>query len=135
MAHLLVIEDDRAMRAVIRQMLEGAGHEVCEAADGIEALALFRARPSDLVITDLYMPEKSGWETLRELHRLAPALPFVVISGGGPLEGLERGTTGVLETGRRSGACRWLRKPFARQELTDAVDALLGAVSGRGPGA
>ena len=118
------------MRNVIRQMLEEVGHEVVQAADGMGAMRLFRERPADLVVTDLFMPEKSGWETLRELQEMAPGLPFIVISDGAALELLKPGTEGVLEIARRLGAFRVLRKPFAWHELTRAVEALL---AGRGP--
>jgi len=125
MARVLVIEDDRQMRALIRQMLERVGHEVVEAQDGAEGLHVFLERPSDVAVVDLYMPAHGGWEAIQALHRVTPGLPFVVVSGGAALEGLRKGCPGTLAAARRHGAFRVLRKPFAWGTLTTAVEELL----------
>src|SRR5262245_13436827 len=125
MARVLVIEDDRQMRALIRQMLERVGHEVVEASDGATGLRLFGACATDLVVVDLFMPEQGGWATIRALHRTAPGLPIVVVSGGGALEGLRRGTPGTLAAARHLAGVRVLRKPFTWEALTTAVAELL----------
>ncbi len=57
---ILVVDDDRAMRIMLRYLLEGAGYSVREASNGHEALDLFRREPADVVITDLFMPEKTA---------------------------------------------------------------------------
>ena len=126
MARVLIIEDDGPMRALIRQVLERAGHEVEEARDGTAGIRAFVARPSDLVVVDLYLPETNGWETVRALQRRAPGVPFVIVSGGAALEGLHRGSPGTLEEARRFADFRILRKPFGCEALTVAVADLLG---------
>ena len=87
-ARILVIDDDGPIRALIRQMLERDGYEVVEAPDGAAGLRAFAACRADLVVVDLFMPNKSGWETIRALQAMATGLPFIVVSGGGALERL-----------------------------------------------
>jgi CheY-like chemotaxis protein len=60
MARVLVIDDQPFVRDVLRKMLESAGHQVEEAPDGVEGADLFRQRPCDLVLCDLFMPRESG---------------------------------------------------------------------------
>ncbi len=60
MARVLVIDDQPFVRDVLRKMLESAGHQVVEAADGVEGVGLFRQRPCDLVLCDLFMPRENG---------------------------------------------------------------------------
>ena len=69
MASILVIDDDEALRLLLREMLQADGHAVREAANGREGLALYRAQPADLVITDILMPEQDGMEVILELTR------------------------------------------------------------------
>src|SRR5262249_5649887 len=125
MARVLVIEDDPQMRSLMRQMLERVGHAVAEAPDGKTGLQAFARCASDLAVVDLYMPEQSGWETIRALHRMAPGLPIVVVSGGAALEGLRKGSSGTLDAARRVGGFRTLLKPFTWGALTTAVAELL----------
>ena len=125
MARLLVIDDDQYVRAMMREMLERDGHQVREADDGRRGVDVFTRDPADLVVVDLFMPEQSGWETIRELQAASPGLPFVIVSGGGALEGLQRGATGTLDAMRDVATYRVLRKPFAWQLLTSAVCELL----------
>lgn len=59
-ATILIIDDEESIRALLRTTLEGAGHEVKEASNGRIGLELYRFRPTDLVITDILMPEMNG---------------------------------------------------------------------------
>ena len=72
MARILVVDDDRSVRAAITKILSKNGHEVVEAADGKSALALYRAAPADLVIMDVYMPEMDGIDTTVRLKQEFP---------------------------------------------------------------
>ena len=83
MARILVVDDLDYIRALARRTLELAGHEVAEAVDGGEALALYRRRPADVVVCDLVMPVLDGLETLRALRREFPDVAFVAMSGAG----------------------------------------------------
>ena len=120
MARILVIEDDPGMRVFLEETLEAAGHEVRAAVNGKEGLALFRAHPANLVITDLFMPEQEGLETIRELRSVNPALKIIAISGAVP-------EWRVLEMAKYLGAQRTLAKPFVPEEIRDAVETLLRA--------
>jgi PleD family two-component response regulator len=75
MARILIIDDDREIRHPLRLALENAGHEVLEAPDGAERVRLWVERGADLVITDVFMPEKDGLEVIWELKALAPLSP------------------------------------------------------------
>lgn len=120
MSAILVIDDDASVREVVSEMLRLEGHEVIIAENGRDAVPLLSARHIDLVITDLIMPEKEGIETISEIRRFDSRIPIIAISGGGRL-----GPGDYLETARYIGADATLAKPFARQELLAAIDALL----------
>src|SRR5260221_4424854 len=83
MIHILVIDDEAAVRTLIRQILEEEGHQVDEATDGEEGLARLQSTHIDLVITDIFMPHKEGIETILALRRQFPNVKIVAISGGG----------------------------------------------------
>ena len=116
MSRILVIDDNEALRQLVRNMLELARYEVLEAGDGGAGLDLFRSEAPDLVITDMIMPNQEGIETIRYLRQLSPDVPIIAISGGGHME-----ADNVLDLARKFGARRVLCKPFRRKELLAAV--------------
>lgn len=120
MSAILVIDDDAAVREVVREMLRLEGYDVTIAENGRQAIELLGERRFDLVITDLIMPEKEGIETIAEIRRTNKDMPILAISGGGRI-----GPGDYLETARYLGADATLAKPFARQELLRTVDSLL----------
>ena len=81
MATILIIDDEESIRHLLREVLEKAGHKVLEAANGREGLEQFRAKPMDLVITDLEMPEMNGVELLRALAARDYAGRTIILSG------------------------------------------------------
>ena len=122
MARILVIDDDADVRRVIRRTLESDGHQVDEAADGKAGMKRFREQPADLVVTDLFMPEQEGLETIRELRRTYQDVKILVVTGsapGGPLDFRAHATA--------LGARAALSKPFTREELLGAVNDALTA--------
>ena len=120
-ATILVIDDSATVREVLRTTLENAGHQVLLASNGRKGVDLHRALGSDLVITDLLMPEQEGLETIRELKRSWPDLPVIAASGGSSF--LDTGD--LLQAARCFGAVRTLTKPFTADELMMAIhDAL-----------
>ena len=121
MGRIMVVEDDKAVRELLREILKRAGHEVIAARNGKEAIALYQETPADLVITNILMPEKEGLETIQEMRRDDPDIKIIAISGGGQI-----GPADYLEIARRFGARRTFSKPFDRKELLAAVDELLG---------
>ena len=120
MARILVIEDDVAVRTVIRKMLVKDGHEVIEAPDGKVGINLFREDPADLIITDILMPEKEGIVTIMELRRDFPDVNILAISGGGTIASGD-----YLSLAKKIGATRTLPKPFKGKELIGVVQELL----------
>lgn len=121
MAHILVIDDDKLFRTMMRRTLESAGYEVSEAENGEVGLRIFAAKAADLVITDILMPDKEGIETIRELRSRGHAVKILAVSGGGRTK-----MTEFLKIAERFGADASLRKPFRTQELLDQVAGLLG---------
>ena len=83
MASVLVIDDEAQIRRMLRRVLETEGYEVMDAADGSEGIGLYREHPTDLVLTDILMPEKEGLETIMALKRDFPEVTIFAMSGGG----------------------------------------------------
>ena len=120
MANILVVEDDAAVRAVVERFLVQAGHTVSTAADGVEAMELLEVMPPDVVLTDVFMPEKDGMELILELGRQPVRPVLIAMSGGGLL-----GDLSMLEAAGKLGAVRTLPKPFGREELLAVVEDAL----------
>ena len=79
--HILVVEDDGAVRRHLAAYLEDCGYRVTAAAEGEGALEMVRTQRPDLVITDLHMPGISGFQVLSALAEEFPTLPVLVVSG------------------------------------------------------
>lgn len=121
MANVLLIDDDLLFRKMMRRALQDAGHAVRDAENGEIGLGMFAAKPADVVVTDILMPEKEGIETIQELRRLAGPIKILAVSGGGHrITALD-----VLGIARRLGADDVLWKPFRPQELVERVARLL----------
>ncbi len=119
--HILVVDDDEAVRSVIRRSLERAGYGVREAGEGGAALKLLASAPADLVITDLVMPDMEGIALILSLRKSHPKLPVIAMSGGGRMR-----PEGYLDIARNCGAARILAKPFDVEDLIAMVQQLLG---------
>jgi DNA-binding response OmpR family regulator len=122
MARILVIDDKPDMRAFLEEILKSVGHDVILAADGREGVEQHRASPTDLVITDLYMPNQEGMETIREFRSHFPEVAIIAMSGR---------TTALtmLSVAQKLGAVGVLHKPFGADELIAAVAKALGGQS------
>jgi DNA-binding NtrC family response regulator len=118
MAVILLIDDDERLRRVVARMLASAGHQVVEAENGRLALAMVSGCHPDLVITDVFMPEKGGIETVKSIREQFPAMKFLAITGGG------RGDR-FYALIRNQAAASVLQKPFSQETLLDAIDRLL----------
>ena len=121
MARIIVIEDEPAIRRLVSRILSRSGHEIREAGNGRDGVQLHRSDPADLVITDLFMPEQDGIETIQQIREFAPATPILAMSGGGA-----RGGTDCLADAELLGAQGVLSKPFSPDDLERAVATLLG---------
>ena len=120
MSRILVIDDDVGICQMVQQLLQGKGYEVDTAHDGQEGLKRYQEQPADLVITDLFMPEKDGLQAIAELQQLSPDVKLIAISGNP--QGLRHG---YLELAGDKGAARTLTKPFSVAELVTTVQQLL----------
>lgn len=116
MASVLVIDDDQEVREFLVTVLERAGHVVIAAVNGRDGVAMFRANPVQVVITDIIMPEKDGIETILDLRREHPDLKVIAISGGGRTT-----PENYLHSARLLGADRAIRKPFKNEDILQAV--------------
>jgi|SRR5919197_6153057 DNA-binding response OmpR family regulator len=122
MRRILVIDDHTEIRELLRVTLEAAGYDVAVAPNGREGLEIQRRRPAELVITDIFMPEQEGLETIQELREQTPRPKIIAMSGGGRL-----GTLEYLPAAREFGADRTLDKPFDCEAMLTAVREMLSA--------
>ena len=122
MARVLVIDDHTEIRELLRLTLQAAGYDVVVAPNGREGLEIHREWPAELVITDIFMPEQEGLETIQELRRQSPRPKIIAMSGGGTL-----GTLEYLPAAREFGADHAIGKPFDCEAMVAAVREMLGA--------
>ena len=116
MARILVIDDDEIMNQLIIQWLTTAGYFAEGALDGAAGLKLWEAKPYDLIVTDIVMPEKEGLETIRIIRKTNKSIPVIAISGGG-----RNHPAGYLESARIFGADYTFEKPFEQDAFLAAV--------------
>ncbi len=125
MIRILIADDEPSIRLVLRDALEGAGHEVVEAADGNAARALLSTQPIDVALLDLRMPGPSGLELLDELrNRGADAPPVVIMTAQNTFEN-------AVEAMKR-GAFDYLTKPFELPQLEALIEKVRQQRSLRG---
>jgi CheY-like chemotaxis protein len=117
-AEILIIDDHPGDRYIMAEALTGAGHQVRQAKDGAEGLALCRERLPTLVVTDIVMAAKDGIETIRELRRVAPSIPILAVSGSEHADF-------YLNAINLLGADAALAKPVSFDKLVRAVTDLL----------
>ena len=120
MARILIIDDHAPTRDILRQALERAGHEVVEASDGRGGIARQQTMPAEVIITDILMPDREGFEAIRELRRDFPTTGIIAMSGGGQI-----GCETLLTMAERLGAQRVFQKPFGLRDMLEAVHQLL----------
>lgn len=120
MSRVLVVDDDPGTRMVAKILLEEAGIEVIEAANGAAALRAARDPDVDAILCDLFMPDVDGFEVIGALRRERPGLRVVAMSGGG-----FGGTVNLLFAARQLGAVAVLDKPFTQKQLLEAIDLAL----------
>jgi DNA-binding response OmpR family regulator len=117
LARVLVVEDDPAVRRGVVDALRLGGYAPEEASDGAAGLAAALVEGVDLVLLDLALPKKDGFEVLAELRKARPALPVIVLTA--------RGTEEDRVRGLRAGADDYVVKPFGVKELLARAEAVL----------
>lgn len=120
MKRILIIEDDLAYQKMLATALDNAGFEVSTADNGLEGCRKFKQEPCDLVITDIFMPEKEGFETILELRQLSVEVKILAVSGGGQFDAKE-----MLPMSMELGANAILEKPISINLLIETINQLL----------
>jgi CheY-like chemotaxis protein len=116
---VMVVDDERSLVALAEETLAELGYEPAGFDSSVAALEAFRAEPQrfDLVLTDETMPDLSGVELAREIRRLRPDLPIVLMSGYSGAQLTQRAqATGVAEV---------LRKPLVRRDIAESLERVL----------
>ena len=113
MSHILIVDDEKAIRQSVRDILMDEGYEVSAAEGGTEALKHMKDALPDLVLLDVWMPGMDGLEALKRMRDIAPRLPVIVMSGHGTID------TAVKAV--RLGAYDFIEKPLSLDKLSLAV--------------
>jgi CheY-like chemotaxis protein len=112
------MDDEADTRILIEEILASAGHEVVLAADGLEGMRQYHSMPLDLAVVDLFMPNREGLETIKELKHQSPDFPIIAMSG-------DSLALPLLSIAQRLGAEEVLQKPFLAEELLEAIEHVL----------
>ncbi len=113
---ILIVDDEMRMRRVIADYLRIKGYQTLEAADGVEALEVFYEKHPDLVILDVMMPKKDGWQVCREIRRTHQA-PIIMLTA--------RSEEADELLGFELGADEYVAKPFSLKILSARIEAIL----------
>jgi two-component system cell cycle sensor histidine kinase/response regulator CckA len=114
---IVVADDEPGLRLLLAATLSGAGYEVLQASNGLEAVRLCEGGRVDLLLTDLVMPDHEGLETIRRMRAERPDIPVVAMSGA--FDG------GFLEVARAMGAAAVIQKPFTPDQVVKVVARVL----------
>jgi two-component system KDP operon response regulator KdpE len=112
---VLVVDDESRILDFLSSKLRATGYEVLIASNGVEALEQVKAQEPDLVVLDILMPKKDGFETLKELRTFSP-IPTIILSA--------KGTNADKVRGLSLGADDYLAKPFSPDELIARIEAV-----------
>jgi two-component system chemotaxis response regulator CheY len=114
MKKILIVDDSRVSRKMIRNLLEHSGYEVtAEAINGKEGYELFVRLHPDVVLMDITMPEMNGLESMKLIRQQDPTARVVIISAAGQLE--------KKEEAMAEGAAAFITKPYSNQDILDAI--------------
>jgi two-component system chemotaxis response regulator CheY len=119
MSKILAVDDSASMRQMVAFTLKGAGHDVVEAADGVEALNKAKTQSFDLVITDVNMPNMDGISLIKELRAL-PNFRFTPMLMLTTEAGMDK-----KQEGKAAGATGWIVKPFNPEQLLNTVKKVI----------
>jgi CheY-like chemotaxis protein len=120
MAGILIVEDDKDLREMLKTSLIRRKYTVHEASNGKEALLRFKPAITDMVITDLIMPDEDGLKVIMKIKELKPSIKIIAISGGG-----KAGPSNYLNLARALGADEIFSKPFSINDLVKKIAVLL----------
>lgn len=120
MASILAVDDSASMRQMVSFTLKGAGYDVIEAVDGVDALNKAKQKPVNLVITDVNMPNMDGITLIAELRKL-PSYKFTPL-----LMLTTESAADKKQAGKAAGATGWIVKPFNPDQLLATIKKVLG---------
>ncbi|HEU5079746.1 MAG TPA: response regulator [Opitutaceae bacterium] len=120
MARVLLIEDDYFLRAILKSRLEELGHWVIDAPNAKHAKELHIEHGFNVVLTDLLMPEKDGFELISEFRQFDRNVRVIAMSAGGQISAPD-----YLDMARQLGACDILKKPVTDQQLASTLSRAL----------
>jgi DNA-binding response OmpR family regulator len=120
MKNILIIDDEDDFRVMLTLMLQKAGYAVTAAPDGLQGMKEFEKRHPDLMVTDIFMPEKEGLSTIMDAKKADPAVKIIAMSGGGRVWNMDS-----LPAALSLGADAVLYKPFRQEEFLGLIRQLL----------
>ena len=120
MLKIVVVDDEKIIRTLLNEILGKAGHEVFVTGTADEAFEIVKEKSPDILITDIFMPEKSGLELIMEVRKSFPTIKTIAISG----DSISRagGHRDCLKLASTLGCELILEKPFTRNEVIEAVE-------------
>lgn len=113
---VLVIDDERIVRDILKRWLEREGFKVEAAENGRVGIQMQRDEPADVVVCDLIMPEQEGMETISQFRKEFPAVGVIAISGGGQIA-----PDAYLNVAGQLGAWKVFTKPLPMDKVVDAI--------------
>jgi DNA-binding NtrC family response regulator len=122
---VMIVDNDPSVGGTLETVIRRAGHEVLHFTDAQTALESYHRRPAQVVLLDMGMPDMSGMEFMRKLHREFPDARVIAMAGQ-----RRHGAPDPLASAQRLGAAHTLRKPFTPPELLRVLDSVLGARRG-----
>ena len=129
MAKILVADDQDEARSVFTSVLRKARHDVIEAADGLQAIALFEQHHPDVALIDIFMPGRDGIDVIRAIRAADPRIRIIAVSAGWhlklPVVGGGASEGDVLQDAWAAGANGTLSKPVAHRYLVAEVERVL----------
>ncbi len=120
MPGVLIVEDEKELREMLKTSLLRRKMNVFEAANGKDAIVHFKPSITDLVITDIIMPEEDGLKVIMKLRELKPEIKIIAISGGG-----KAGPGSYLKLAKALGADAVFSKPFSISDLISKIEELV----------
>jgi DNA-binding NtrC family response regulator len=116
-SHILVVDDEEALRTVLGSELESSGYEVSTAADGDEAISVIQNKKFDLVLLDIKMPNVDGFEVLKFIKKNFPKLKVIMLTGFADLKN-------AIES-KKNGAEDFVSKPYDLVDLLTTIERVL----------
>jgi CheY-like chemotaxis protein len=120
MPGILLVEDEKDLREMLKASLIRRKYTVIEAENGKDAISHFKPLITDMLITDLIMPDEDGLKVIIKLKKLKPTLKIIAISGGG-----KAGPGSYLNLAKALGADAIFSKPFSVHDLISKIEELL----------